>query len=155
MRAGALKMSALLFAASAATESVEASPLDENIEERHAGWRQLADQARIQLFHLRPHKWVNPKIMNTKFLLRSTKNMFKALDAGDRATVHAYGPTKDSRFPVQAFDYDWDNKPVAMDGVDAVRKYVDALLDEMVPTRLRGRAPKEPRTFILTNTFGF
>ena len=89
--AGALATSALLFAASAATESIETS----------------------------------------------TKNMFKALDAGDRVTVHAYGPTHDMHFPVQAFDYDWDNKPVAMVGVEAVRKYVDSLFDEMARRKMK------------------
>ena len=67
----------------------------------------------------------------------SVKAMFKAMDAGDRATFKSYGPAREMRFPVQIFDYDWDNRPVAVSGVDAVNKYLDSLFDELAKRKMK------------------
>ena len=67
----------------------------------------------------------------------SVKNMLKAIDAGDRASFHAYGPNEDVHFPIRIYDYDWDNKPVAIEGVAAVNTFMDSVLDEMAKRKLK------------------
>jgi hypothetical protein len=67
----------------------------------------------------------------------SMRNMFKALDTGDRASFKQYTPTRDIRFPVQMFDYDWDNKPVVIQGVDGVNAYLEKLFDELAKRKLK------------------
>ncbi len=67
----------------------------------------------------------------------SVRNMFKALDAGDRVAFRAYAPTRDMKFPVQFFDYDIENKPVVIEGVDAADKYLESLFDEMAKRKTK------------------
>ena len=67
----------------------------------------------------------------------SLRNMFKALDARDRAATLAYGPSRDTRFPVAAFDYDLDNKPVVFEGAEAVINYLGSLFDEMAKRKMK------------------
>ena len=64
----------------------------------------------------------------------SIRNLFKAL--GDRAAFLAYAPTREIAFPIQFFDYDWENKPVTLDGLEAVNKYLDALVEEMARRKM-------------------
>jgi hypothetical protein len=59
----------------------------------------------------------------------SVRGLLKALDAGDRAAVHSYGPSKDTRFSVVVFDYDWNNAPMTVEGIDDAHKFFDTLLD--------------------------
>jgi hypothetical protein len=67
----------------------------------------------------------------------SVRNMFKALDAGDRVAFRAFQPNREIKFPVQFFDYDLENKPVAIEGVDAVNTYLESLFDEMTKRKMK------------------
>ena len=67
----------------------------------------------------------------------SVRNLFKCVDAGDRAAALAYGPSTTTRFPVMAFDYDLDNKPVSYEGADAVNKYISSLFDTMAERKMK------------------
>ena len=67
----------------------------------------------------------------------SVRNVFKALDAGDKATGLMYGPSGTSKFPVSAFDYDWDNKPVVCEGAEAVNKFLAGVFDDMAKRTMK------------------
>jgi ketosteroid isomerase-like protein len=67
----------------------------------------------------------------------SVKSIFKAVDAGDRAAMRTYAPVESMRFPVQFFDYDWDNKAVAIEGASAVNTYLETLFDELGKRNLK------------------
>ena len=57
------------------------------------------------------------------------KSFFKAFDTGDRDTARACLVDRDASFPVLIYDLDLQNKPVAIEGLDASRKYLDAIFD--------------------------
>ena len=59
------------------------------------------------------------------------EGMFKAIDAGDRAAAQACLVDKDSAFPVLIYDSDLDDQPVAIEGLEGARHYLDSIFDAL------------------------
>ena len=64
------------------------------------------------------------------------EGMFRAIDAGDRPAAKAC-LADDCPYPVQIFDMDPNNQPVAIEGVDAARKYLDSLFDALAKDHIK------------------
>ncbi len=60
-------------------------------------------------------------------IVEMLENLFKAIDAGDRAAARACLVGTDSRFPVQIYDLDLQHKPETIEGLEPARAYLDAL----------------------------
>jgi hypothetical protein len=59
------------------------------------------------------------------------EGLFQAIDAGDREKAKACLVGADCAFPVQVFDVDIHDRPVAIDGLDGAQKYLDAIFDAL------------------------
>ena len=64
------------------------------------------------------------------------EGMFRAIDAGDRPAAKAC-LAEDCPYPVQIYDMDPNNQPVAIEGVDAARKYLDSLFDALAKDHIK------------------
>jgi hypothetical protein len=64
------------------------------------------------------------------------EGMFRAIDAGDRPAAKAC-LADDCPYPVQIYDMDPANQPVAIEGVDAARKYLDSLFDALAKDHMQ------------------
>src|SRR5262245_16882839 len=64
------------------------------------------------------------------------EGMFRAIDAGDRPAAKAC-LADDCPYPVQLRGLDPNKQPVAIEGVDAARKYLDSLFDALAKDHMK------------------
>jgi len=88
--------------------------------------------ASLASFALPPENTAGPGAIKTLL-----EGMLAAIDAGDRAAAQACLVGQDCAFLVQVYDVGLGDDPVAVDGLDAARKYLDSVFDALKKDRVK------------------